>query len=320
MREAPLAGRLWVRLGVQGDFPPCLTGFWYKTHSELRIVLDKPCAGGYPCSMTQYVVAHCRKLKTPAGLRNVVAHNSRKAVYDHDLHPLLSMPDYIKHPELRKHNEGDRPDAEAVFKRRSDRMKDAELLRKPKKDAATAIEVVISASPEWFAKQTPKDVKAYFADARKALTDRFGAENLLQWNTHWDETSPHMHVLFVPIMATEKGNKYTSSEFLGGRNGLREFQDFMYFRVGKKHGLERGQEGSKARHKDQYDWARETKAEADRLKDTARELEAERRQLERETEKLKETEFEVNCKMKALSEREQEKVMNKARDKYFGRD
>jgi len=269
--------------------------------------------------MTQYLVAHCRKIKTTVGLSNIVAHNSRQAVYDHELHPLLSMPDYIKHPELRKHNEGDRPDGVAVLKRRSDRIKDAKLIRKPKKDAAAAIEVVISATPEWFAKQTLKDIKAYFADARKALTDRFGAENLLQWNTHWDETSPHMHVLFVPIMATEKGNKYSSSEFLGGRTGLREFQDFMYFRVGKKHGLERGQEGSQARHKNQYDRAREIEAEAKRLQDVQRELEAKQRQLEREAEKIKETEFEVNCKMKALSEREQEKVMKKAREHYFDR-
>lgn len=265
--------------------------------------------------MAQFIVAHCRKIKNPAGLSNVVAHNSREAVYDRDMR-VLDKPDYIQHPELRKHNEGDRPDAEAVHKRRNDRIREADLKRKPKKDAAVAIEVTVTASPEWFAEHTPKEVKAYFADARKALTDRFGAANLLQWNTHWEETSPHMHVLFVPIMATEKGDKYASSEFLGGRRGLGEFQEYMFQKVGKRYGLERGIVGSKARHKDQYDRARELKEQQEKIEWQKGELSKQERELKLRQAELTEGEKVIYAKMAALNERDQDKVMKRAKDIY----
>lgn len=265
--------------------------------------------------MANFVVAHCRKLYKAAGLRNVAVHNCRQAVYDRDLQ-VLDKPDYIQHPELRKHNEGDRPEPEAVLKRRNDRIREADLTRKPKKDAATAIEVVVTASPEWFADRSPKEVKAFFADARKALTDRFGADNLLQWNTHWDETTPHMHVLFVPIMATEKGNKYTSSEFLGGRRGLGEFQEMMFQKVGKRYGLERGIEGSKARHKDQYDRARELKEQQEELERQKRELLEQQRAIDLQQAELFEGIKVINAKMAALTEREQDKVIKRSKDIY----
>jgi hypothetical protein len=214
----------------------------------------------------EHVVGHARKIKTTVGLCNVADHNCREAVYDRELQPLGDkLPEYISHPERAALNEGDRCGGEAVLKRRSERIAEAKLARKPQKNASAAIEFSISASPEWFASHKPHEWKAYFKDARTLLEERYGAENIAHWATHYDEKTPHMHVLMVPIRETSAGISYTSSRFLGGINGLREFQDELAEKVGKKYGLERGLEGSDARHTDQYEWAAENAKERDNL-------------------------------------------------------
>jgi hypothetical protein len=214
-----------------------------------------------------FVVAHCRKVQTTTGLRNVAAHNCREAVYDRELRPLEKLPDYISHPERAALNEGDRCGGLAVLKRRTDRILTADLARKPQKNAAAAIEIVISTSPEWMDSHKPHEWKAYFKDARAFLEERYGKENLVHWAVHYDEKTPHLHAIVVPIMAAElgKGLKYSSSAFLGGRKGLQELQAKIAQDVGRKYGLERGMEGSRARHTDQFEWASENAQERDNL-------------------------------------------------------
>jgi hypothetical protein len=212
-----------------------------------------------------YVVAHCRKVQTIVGLAAVGRHNCREAVYDEQGRPLGELPEYITHPERAGMNEGERCGSSAILKNRTDRIREADLTRKPQRNASAAVEVSISASPEWFDGRKPEDWSKYFRDARKFLTEKYGKENLLHWTVHYDEKSPHMHVLFTPIVEGKAGLKYTSSEFLGGRQGLRELQDEIAAKVGAKWGLERGVEGSGARHTDQYQWAAETDALASRL-------------------------------------------------------
>jgi hypothetical protein len=207
-----------------------------------------------------YVVAHCRKVDT-VGLGAVVQHNTRQSIYDDEMRPLGELPEYITHPERMRLNEGNGVDSRAVYKRRADAIELAKLGRKPQKNAAAAVEFSISASPEFFKSRKPKEWKEYFSDVREFLGHKYGHENVLSWNVHCDETTPHMHLLMVPIIATEKGKKYSSSAFLGGRNGLRDLQTEIYESVGRKWGLERGIEGSEARHTNQFEWLVERKKE-----------------------------------------------------------
>ena len=58
---------------------------------------------------------------------------------------------------------------------------------------------------------------------------------------------PHLHVLMVPIIENGK-SRYSSSEFLGGIKGLKQLQTDYHNDVGRKYGLERGQEESRASH------------------------------------------------------------------------
>jgi len=260
----------------------------------------------------EYLVAHCRRIKTAVGLRNVASHNSRTAVYDEKFRPLGKTPDYID-PASGKYNEGDRPPPEAVLKRRNDRIREANLIRKPQKNASQAVEVVITATQSWFVRHISLDeektVKAFFADARKALNERFGADNLLQWNVHYDEKTPHMHLLYVPIVQTEKGNKYSADAMLGNRKTMEEFQDYMIAKLGKKYGLDRGVRGSKARHTDQYSYAKQ-------IREKEEELKASERSIELREAKLREAEKMVRAQVDALNDRDRERVMRKVQDNY----
>jgi len=222
------------------------------------------------------IIAHCRKVKTAVGVRNVAVHNSRETVYDDNGRFLDGKPDWLSHPERARYNEFDGRGS-TVLKRRNDRIKSANLARKPQKNASAGIEFVISATPEWFEKNTNvKDQKHFFSDALGFLGEKYGVENVLAYGIHFDEKTPHMHVLMVPIVKNEKGFKYSSSEFLGGVKGLRDFQTEIAERVGKDRGLERGVEGSTARHTDQKEW----------LAQRVKEIEKKEKALEKREKKL----------------------------------
>jgi hypothetical protein len=226
-----------------------------------------------------YIVAHCRKVQTAVGLAAVGRHNCREAVYDEQGRALGKLPKYIVHPERAAMNEGDRCGASNILKNRSKRVQEANLGRKPQKNAAAAIEANISASADWFAAHKPDEWQKFFKDARKFMAEKYGKENLLHWVVHYDEQTPHMHVLMTPIIEGKDGPRYSSSNFLGGRKGLRDLQTEIAATLGDKYGLVRGQEGSNARHTDQYEW----------IEDTARM----RKELERKEKALAEREAKI---------------------------
>lgn len=195
-----------------------------------------------------YVVAHARKIKTLVGLANVAGHNSRIKVYGDNGAYLGDKPDWVVHPELAHLNKGDTHDPALLLHRWRERVASADLKRKPQKNASVAIEIVISATPGYL--KTERDWHRYFDDSKEYLRKRFGADNMIQFVEHWDETTPHAHAIFVPIMYDHKNErlKFSSAEFLGGRGGLTDFQDTLASSVGQKYGLVRGSDQSKARH------------------------------------------------------------------------
>ena len=223
-----------------------------------------------------YVVAHFRKVKTSAGLGNVANHNSRANVLDETggWKDREHLPPWMVHPDRIDQNEGHAGRRDDSIQRAWHRsVKDAALKRKPQKNAASAVEAVFSASPESL---KDSDWKKYFEDCLGWVDKKFGHENILQWNTHYDEQTPHMHVLLIPIIRDpDLGNKYSSADFLGGREGLRKIQDEIFESVGKKYKLERGIDGSQARHTDQAGWVANLKKEKEtELKNKEKKIEA----------------------------------------------
>jgi len=114
-----------------------------------------------------------------------------------------------------------------------------------RKNAVFVVEYFIGASPEWFQTAIVAQREAYFDTAEEWLKTRHGAENVIAFTRQYDETSPHVCAYVVPIDAKGKLN---ASYFLDGRIKLSEMQTDFADKVGKQFDLQRGIEGSIARH------------------------------------------------------------------------
>ena len=122
----------------------------------------------------------------------------------------------------------------------------ARLPEKRRKDAVLAIEYLITASPEAMAKMAPQERTAYFNDALKWLKQRHGGANVVYSGVHRDEKTQHMYAYVVPL--DESTGRQNCRKWLGGAKALSEMQTDFAANVGARHGLDRGIEGSKAKH------------------------------------------------------------------------
>lgn len=116
---------------------------------------------------------------------------------------------------------------------------------KVRSNAVLAIEYLVTASPDAMQSKSREQQDRYFSDALKWLQQKHGPENVVCAGIHRDETTPHMYAYVVP--KDERG-RLNCRAFLGGAKALAEMQTDFAANVGRQHGLERGLEGSKARH------------------------------------------------------------------------
>ena len=121
----------------------------------------------------------------------------------------------------------------------------AVLPAKRRKDAVLCIEYLVTASPEWFLANPKQTHKDYFNGAIAWLRQRHGADNVVCLNLQRDEKSPHLVAYVVP---NTKDGRLSAKDFLGGRSKLSAMQTDFAKVVGKPVGLERGLEGSTAKH------------------------------------------------------------------------
>lgn len=115
---------------------------------------------------------------------------------------------------------------------------------KLRKNGVLAVEYLMTASPEWWEKASAEQQAEFFKRSREFLYERHGKENVLYTGTQLDESTPHMVAYVLP--RDEKG-KMNAAHFLDGRKKLSECQDTYAEKV-KSLGLERGIEGSTAKH------------------------------------------------------------------------
>ena len=121
----------------------------------------------------------------------------------------------------------------------------ARLPEKRRSDAVLALEFFVGASPEWFADKVRPEQDRYFADAVAWLKQRHGEANVVGWSIHRDETSPHLVAYVVPL---DSRGKLNAKQWTGGAAALSLMQTEFAREVGERHGLDRGIEGSQARH------------------------------------------------------------------------
>lgn len=121
-----------------------------------------------------------------------------------------------------------------------------------------------------------KDPAEYFQDCLKFAEKKHGKENIVSAVIHYDELTPHLTMIVVPII--ERGGKprqynvsdgrdengklrrktitkmvgatrwLSAKEFVGSRQKLSAMQTEFHEQVGAKHGLARGIKGSRATH------------------------------------------------------------------------
>jgi len=129
----------------------------------------------------------------------------------------------------------------------------------------------------------------------KYLADTFGKENIVSADLHLDEKSPHIHATLVPIVTIERKRKKQEervtkcyrtksvarprlcADDVMSRVKLKEYQD-TYAAAMAKYGLQRGIEGSEARHIDTTQFYRDTKARTEELKADVIELKKRKKQ------------------------------------------
>lgn len=109
-------------------------------------------------------------------------------------------------------------------------------------------EMVFTSDKKFFDKIGEQETKRYFDECYKFICNykNLGEENIISAVVHLDEGTPHLHLIFVPVVHTkDKENKpikkICARDFWKGRDSYRKLQD-AYFEHVKSKGfdLERG--------------------------------------------------------------------------------
>ena len=111
-----------------------------------------------------------------------------------------------------------------------------------------ACEYIITSDKEYFNSIGIDETKRYFETAYKFVCEykNLGEQYILSAKVHIDEETPHMHLVFIPVIHTKdkKGNsidKIACSEFWKAKDSYRQLQDSFYnYMVANNFELERG--------------------------------------------------------------------------------
>ena len=109
---------------------------------------------------------------------------------------------------------------------------------KVKKDSVVMLDAIYTASPEFFKNKTKSEMMDYFKDCLDFHRKHYG--KVISAVIHFDETTPHMHVVSVPIIKTGERWALSAKLIMGRPADYRRRQDEFYEQVTKRFGLDRG--------------------------------------------------------------------------------
>lgn len=248
-----------------------------------------------PAGTDAAMTAHIERTIAPSNANSSLTHLNRK---------LIDHPDGV----------GDR--TEAI----QHRLDSAGLQRKIGKNQRRAFNVMLSGTHEDMKRiEAMGKLDQWCDDNLDWLRKTYGTENVVSAVLHLDEKSPHIHATVVPIVTAERKKKKSEMQAkkryrtksptsarlclddVMSREKLKEYQD-TYAEAMAKYGLQRGIDGSEARHISTSQWYRDLSVQNGSLKENIRELIQQKEQAERElsktkneikTEKLKSTAVDV---------------------------
>ena len=133
------------------------------------------------------------------------------------------------------------------------------------------------------------EIEQWAKDVYDWCARRYGQKNIIGFQIHLDESSPHIHALIVPVGQRAKSGrecvmwsaKFGKNRYEYGRI-LREMHTSLYEEVGSKYGLERGDsiEGRHVSHLSKRDYIRKLTHEARQAEKAVKGLQSMIRRLE----------------------------------------
>lgn len=91
-----------------------------------------------------------------------------------------------------------------------------------RKDANLCVEVIFTSDKEFFDKLTPEQERLYFEKSLEFLKEFAGEKNIISATVHKDETTPHLHAVFMPL--TDDG-RLNYKDFINTKYDLINLQD-----------------------------------------------------------------------------------------------
>ncbi|MBJ2195945.1 MULTISPECIES: MobV family relaxase [Bacteroidales] len=193
------------------------------------------------------------------------------------------------------------------------RLDTAGLTRKIGNNQVRAIRVLLTGTHEDMERITNEGrLDGWCSDNLKYLADTFGRENIVSAVLHMDEQTPHIHATLVPIVKGERKRKKKEqvkrryrkkptdaarlcADEIMTRAKLKSYQD-TYAQTMSIYGLQRGIDGSEARHistrqyyRDLMQQTEQLQTDIEQLQDRKKTVQEELRRAKKEvqTEKLK---------------------------------
>lgn len=102
-------------------------------------------------------------------------------------------------------------------------------------NSVLALDTIYTASPNFFKLNDTQTIDKFFQDCLDYHRQRYG--HVISAIVHYDEETPHMHVLSVPLT---RDGRLSAREIVGGRAQMAHAQDTFFEQVGRNYGLERG--------------------------------------------------------------------------------
>lgn len=134
-----------------------------------------------------------------------------------------------------------------------------------------------------------KEIEHWAKDVYDWCVRRYGQENIVGFQVHLDESSPHIHALVVPAGVRPKSGrecvmwsaKFGKDRYEYGRI-LKDMHTSLYEDVGSKYGLERGDsiDGRNVQHLHKRDYIRKLTKEAKQAEKAVKGLQSMMRHLE----------------------------------------
>lgn len=186
------------------------------------------------------------------------------------------------------------------------RLETAGLQRKIGKNQVRAVRIMLSGSPEDMKRiEQAGKLDDWSRDNLDWLKKTYGAENIVSAVVHLDETTPHIHATMIPIVTGERRKAKTEpttgkkkyrkkstdtarlcADDVMSRVRLKEYQN-TYAEQMTKYGLQRGIDGSEAKHVTTSQYYRDLLTQSESVQENITQLLEQKEQAEQELSSVK---------------------------------